>query len=258
MENAMINEQGTLNTGAQNINLTERIVSAAIAGGLVAYGLKRKDAFGAVLAFGGILMGYRGATGHCQFYEIAGISTVDTRNPNSPYGHAWLSGKVHVTKSVTINKPAAELYRFWRNFENLPVFMSHLESVSAGDETHSHWKASAPFAYSVEWDAEVTSDIENERIGWRSIQGSDIANSGVVEFHSTADRGTEVKVHLTYEAPGGRLGALAAKLFGEEPGQQVAEDLRRFKALMEAGSIMKVEGQPSGRAAQAGIVPANR
>jgi uncharacterized membrane protein len=254
MENAMINEQGTLNTGAQNINLTERIVSAAAAGGLLAYGLKRRDAVGAVLALGGVLLGYRSATGHCQLYEMAGISTMDTRNPDSPYGHAWLSGRVHVTKSVTVNKPAAELYRFWRNFENLPVFMSHLESVSVVDETHSHWKAKAPLGYSVEWDAEVASDVENERIGWRSTEGSDIANSGVVEFRSTGDRGTEIKVNLTWEAPGGNLGALAAKLFGEEPGVQVAEDLRRFKALMEAGSIMKVEGQPSGRAAQAVIV----
>lgn len=256
MKYAMINERGALNTGAQNINLTERIVSAAAAGGLLAYGLKRRDTVGAVLALGGVLLGYRSATGHCQLYEMAGISTIDTRNPDSPYGHAWLSGRVHVKRSVTINKPAAELYRFWRNFENLPVFMGHLESVSVSDETHSHWKAKAPLGYSVEWEAEVTSDVENERIGWRSMEGSDIANSGVVEFHSTADRGTEVKVTLTYEAPGGNIGALAAKLFGEEPGRQVAEDLRRFKALMEAGSIMKVEGQPSGRATQADIVTA--
>jgi uncharacterized membrane protein len=253
MKNEMINEGGALNTGAQNINLTERIVSAAAAGGLFAYGLKRRDAVGAVLALGGVLLGYRGATGHCQLYKMAGISTLDTQNPDSPYGHAWLSGRVHVKRSVTINKSAAELYRFWRNFENLPVFMSHLESVSVSDKIHSHWKASAPMGYSVEWDAEVTSDVENERIGWRSTEESDIANSGVVEFHSTGDRGTEVNISLTYEAPGGHLGALAAKLFGEEPGGQVAEDLRRFKALMEAGSIMKVEGQPSGRAAQAGI-----
>jgi len=250
----MINENGALNTGAQNINLTERIVSAAAAGGLFGYGLKRRDSVGAVLALGGVLLGYRSATGHCRLYEMAGISTIDTRNPDSPYGRAWLSGRVHVTKSVTINRPAAELYRFWRNFENLPVFMGHLESVSVIDETHSHWKAKAPLAYSVEWEAEVTSDVENERIGWKSMEGSDIANSGVVEFRSTGDRGTEVRVTLTWEAPGGHLGAFTAKLFGEEPGGQVAEDLRRFKALMEAGSIMKVEGQPSGRAAQAGVV----
>lgn len=248
----MINESGAINTGAQNIDLTQRIVSAAAAGGLLAYGLKRRDTFGALLALTGGVLAYHSATGRGPFYRSAG----EHRNPDSPYGHAWLSGRVHVTKSVTINKSAAELYGFWRNFENLPVFMSHLESVSVSDETHSHWKAKAPLGYSVEWDAEVASDVENEKIGWRSTEGSDIANSGVVEFHSTGDRGTEVKVNLTWEAPGGQLGALAAKLFGEEPGQQVAEDLRRFKALMEAGSIMKVEGQPSGRAAQAGTASA--
>ncbi len=123
--------------------------------------------------------------------------------------------------------------------------------MTVKDEKHSHWIAKAPLDYSVEWDAEVTSDRENERIGWRSTEGSDIPNSGVVEFLPTSTRGTEVKVMLTYEPPAGKLGALVAKLFGEEPSQQVAEDLRRFKSLMEAGMIMKVEGQPSGRAPQA-------
>ena len=100
---------------------------------------------------------------------------------------------------------------------------------------------------SVEWDAELTSDVENERIGWKSLEGSDIANSGVVEFRPTVDRGTIVKVTMIYEAPGGKLGELLGKLFGEEPGQQVAEDLRRFKSLMEVGFIVNTEGQPSGR-----------
>lgn len=242
---------------AQNINDTERLISAAAGGGLIAYGLKRHDTFGAVLALAGGFLGYRGATGHCHLYETAGISTKVVLNPNSPYGRSRFSGKVHVTKSVTINKPASELYAFWRNFENLPIIMNHLESVSVTEGALSHWRAKAPLGYTVEWDAKVTSDLENERIGWRSTPGSDIANSGVVEFLPTADRGTVVKIVLTYEAPAGRLGALFARLFGEEPEKQVAEDLRRFKALMEAGSIVRVEGQPSGRAAEKSLSAAN-
>ena len=125
--------------------------------------------------------------------------------------------------------------------------MRHLESVAVMDGNRSHWKAKAPLGYTVEWDAEITSDRENERIGWQSLEGADIANSGVVEFRPTKDRGTEVKVTLTYSAPGGKLGEVVAKVFGEEPGQQIAEDLRRFKSLMETGLVITIDGQPSGR-----------
>ncbi len=129
--------------------------------------------------------------------------------------------------------------------------MNHLESVKKIDNKRSHWVAKAPLGTTVEWDAEITSERENERIGWQSVENSEVPNSGVVEFLPTSTRGTEVKVTLTYEPPAGYLGSLVAKLFGEEPNQQVAEDLRRFKSLMEAGTIIKVEGQPSGRASQA-------
>ena len=222
-----------------NVSQTERIVSGIAGGGLIAYGLKRRDAVGAGLAVVGGLLGLRGATGHCQVYDAAGFSTADET--------AARPTRIHVQKSVTINKSAAELYAFWRNFENLPQFMNHLEAVQNTGEKTSHWKAKAPLGYSVEWDAELTSDVENEKIGWKSSELSEIPNSGTVEFRSTTNRGTEVRVTLTYEPPAGKIGSLVAKLFGEEPSQQIAEDLRRFKRLMETGLIMKIEGQPSGR-----------
>jgi uncharacterized membrane protein len=227
----------------QNVSPAERVVSAVSGSGLIAYGLKQGGLFGAALSLlgGGLL--YRGATGHCHVYDAAGITTADDRP--SP------SSRVHVKKSVTINKSPAELYQFWRNFENLPQFMTHLESVKTTGEKTSRWVAKAPLGASVEWDAEITSERENERIGWKSIEGSEIPNSGVVEFLPTSNRGTEVRVVLTYEPPAGYFGSLVARLFGEEPNQQVAEDLRRFKRLMESGTIMKTEGQPSGRSAKA-------
>ncbi len=222
-----------------NVNSTERIVSAVAGGGLIAYGLKRRDAAGLGLAAVGAMLGLRGATGHCQVYDAAGINTADESEAKPT--------RIHVQKSVTINKSAAELYGFWRNFENLPLFMNHLESVKVTGELTSHWKAKAPLGYSVEWDAELTSDVPNEKIGWKSAEISEIPNSGTVEFRPTTNRGTQVRVTLTYEPPAGKIGSLIAKLFGEEPSQQVAEDLRRFKRLMETGIIMKIEGQPSGR-----------
>jgi uncharacterized membrane protein len=233
---------------SKNVNDPERVASAVAGGALVAYGLKKGGAIGAAMSLlgGGMLL--RGTTGHCHVYDAAGIDTTgSTTNPRSPYGKGWLSGKVHVTKAVTINKSPAELYQYWRNFENLPKFMKHLESVTVSGGSRSHWIAKAPLGQRVEWDAELTSDVENERIGWHSVEGSDIANSGVVEFKPTADRGTEVKVALTYEAPAGDLGSWIAWLFGEEPSTQVSEDLRRFKQIIETGEIISTKGQPSGR-----------
>lgn len=244
MRHTEINEMNEEPT--QNVGNTERIVTTAGGGALIAYGIKRFDLTGAILAAAGAAIALRGATGQCSVYEALGIDT-NSRTEGSSRGQSWLSGPVHVTKSVTINKSADELYSFWRNLENLPQFMTHLESVTKTGDKTSHWKAKAPLGTSVEWDAEVTSDVENERIGWMSLEGSDIPNSGVVHFLPTTNRGTEVKVNMTYEPPAGMLGALVAKLFGEEPQQQVSEDLRRFKSLMEAGSIINTEGQTSGR-----------
>lgn len=237
---------------SKNVGTNERIASAIGGGALFTYGVKRGDTLGVILSVlgGGLVL--RGTTGHCPAFSAMGVnSNESSSNPKSPFANSWASGKVHVTKSVTINKSPAELYKFWRNFENLPQFMNHLQSVTVKDDKTSHWKTTAPLGYSVEWDAEITSDLENVRIGWQSLEGADIANTGVVEFLPTTNRGTEVKVVLTYEAPAGKLGALAAKLFGEAPSQQVEEDLRRFKRLMEAGMNLKVEGQPSGRAESA-------
>jgi uncharacterized membrane protein len=148
-------------------------------------------------------------------------------------------GRVHVVETVTIKRPRHEVYGFWHNFENLPRFMAHLESVQVLDEKRSHWKAKAPADTTVEWDAETIEDRPNELISWRSLPGSEIPNSGTVQFKDApGNRGTEVRVELEYQPPGGKIGALFAKLFGEEPKQQVKGDLRRFKQVLEIGEIV--------------------
>ncbi len=164
-----------------------------------------------------------------------------------------LSGSrgIHVEHSVLIRKPAAQLYRFWRNFENLPKFMEHLESVSMREEGISHWVARGPARMNVEWDARIINEVENKVIGWQSLTGSRIATAGSVNFDET-ERGTIVRVHLQYNPPGGKLGAAVAYMLGEEPNLQVQEDLRRFKSLMEAGEIPTTEGQPRGHLARGG------
>ncbi len=148
-------------------------------------------------------------------------------------------GGVHVVESITINRPRNEVYGFWHNFENLPRFMAHLESVQVLDNNRSRWKAKAPAGTSVEWEAETLEDRPNELISWRSLPDAGVPNSGTVRFKDApGNRGTEVHVELRYQPPGGKIGALVAKLFGEEPQQQVKGDLRRFKQVMETGEIV--------------------
>jgi uncharacterized membrane protein len=151
------------------------------------------------------------------------------------------------SKSVTINRPPDEVYRFWRDFENLPRFMQHLVSVTATTDRRSRWVARAPAGTTVEWTAEIVEDRAGERISWRSVAGSEIANEGSVRFaKAPADRGTEVRVEVSYDAPAGAAGTLVAKLFGEEPEQQLRDDLRRFKQVMETGEVVRSEGSLEG------------
>jgi uncharacterized membrane protein len=172
---------------------------------------------------------------------VAGVTALDlacslqlSRNGD----HAE-STAVLVRKATTVNRPVGEVYRFWRDFENLPRFMHHLESVQTTGEGHSRWTAKAPAGRTVEWEARITEDTPDEVIAWESLPESDVQSRGMVQFQpAPGDRGTEVLVAFEYEPPAGRLGAAVAKLFGEEPGQQVQEDLRRFKQMMEIGELV--------------------
>ena len=155
---------------------------------------------------------------------------------------------VKVEKTVTINKSAQDLYRFWHNFENLPRFMKHLAAVRNLGNKRSHWVARGPLGKQVAWDAEIITEEPNRLIAWRSLEGSEVATAGSVHFTpAPGGRGTEVRVEMKYDPPAGKVGALIAKLFGEDPARQIQEDLRRFKQLMETGEIPKAQGQLSGR-----------
>lgn len=146
---------------------------------------------------------------------------------------------MNVTKSITVGRPSSEVYSFWRDFENLPRFMENLESVQHLGGGRSHWVAKGVAGTDREWDAEVVEDRPNERIAWRTIGSADdkIRHAGVVSFIPLGERATEVQVDLTYDAPGGKLGAAIAKLFGEEPGQQIEQDLERLKNVLETGDV---------------------
>jgi uncharacterized membrane protein len=246
-----------------NIGRVERWLSMVAGGALAAYAFKRRDVPGGAAAIAGAALLYRGATGHCDFYQVLGVNHAGAMHGPRIKGtgviadrgsdtRAQLGGErgIHVEESVTVNRPLSELYRFWRDFENLPQFMQHLESVSMRDEGISHWVARGPAGTRVEWDARIINEVENKVIGWQSLDGSTISSAGSVNFDEDP-HGTRVSVHLQYNPPGGKAGAAVARLFGEEPNQTIREDLRRLKQLLEAGEIATTDGQPSGRAVKA-------
>ncbi len=236
-------EQTAHENGGINVGNTERVLSAVGGGALVGYALKSRTKGGILLGLIGAGLLYRGATGQCEAYRALGINTADDSDASDE-----VARDVHIEESITINKSPQELYKFWRNFENLPQFMENLESVNQLDDNRSHWVAIGPGGKKVEWDAEIYNEKEGELIAWRSLSGADVTNAGSVHFETAPDgRGTYLKVTLNYNPPGGKAAALFAKLFGSEPGQLVEHNLKRLKQLVETGEIPTTDGQTSGR-----------
>jgi len=228
---------------APNVGRVERIASAVSGGALIGYAIKKRTAASAALGVLGAGLLYRGATGQCEAYRKLGINTAKS-------GDEEIAREVHIEKSITINVAPKELYSFWRDFENLPRFMENLQSVRDLGGNRSHWVATGAGGKEVEWDAEIYNEKEGELIAWRSLPGADVTNAGSVHFEEApGGRGTQLKVVLNYNPPGGKAAVLFARLFGQAPGQLIEHNLRRLKQLIETGEIPTTEGQPSGREA---------
>jgi uncharacterized membrane protein len=191
---------------------------------------------------------------------VAGVTALDVYC-GQEMTQSWNNGRVRITKTVIIDRPADQVYGFWRNFENLPTFMRHVASVTPAGDGKLHWTVSGPGGKSFEWDAHIMQDRPNAMIAWRSEPGADVENSGAVWFdRATGDRGTLVRVDLEYAPPGGALGSVIAKIFGKEPGQQLDDDLRAFKSMLETGEVVKSEasihrGLHPARPAEPGEIP---
>jgi uncharacterized membrane protein len=231
--------------GDRNVGQAERMASAVAGGALAVLGLRARSLPGLVAAAAGAALVYRGVSGQCSLYSALGI---DTAHPRQGSGGAepqeYFRRGIHLEEVFTVNRSPWQLYEFWRNFENLPKFMNHLEAVKVLDDKRSHWVAKGPAGTKVEWDAEIINDEPNALIAWRSLANADVDNAGSVRFVPGVEgRGTEVKVVIDYIPPAGRVGSMIAYLLGEEPTIQVREDLRRFKQLMETGEVPTVEGQ---------------
>lgn len=224
-------------TSSDNPSDAERLGSLILGGALVLTGLSQRSVVRSLLTVSG---------GSLVYHSIMGDKNLQNKLIETT---GLVTNSIRVEKTVTIQtKSPEELYTFWRNFENLPTFMKNLQSVRIINETRSHWVAKSPLGNSIEWDAEMLIDRPNELITWASAPGADLDNSGSVRFTPAyPGRGTEVKLVLEYSPPGGAITDAIAKLFNESPKQQIVEDLRHFKMLMETGEIATTERQSAGQ-----------
>jgi uncharacterized membrane protein len=223
-----------------NLGGAERLLSLIAGGALTAYGLRRRSAAGSAAAIAGAALLHRGATGHCNVYQALGMTRFkgtgmiadlgsDTRQRLG--GH----GGTIVDESITIRRPASDVYAFWRQLENLPRVFSHLESVTVRPDGTSRWVAKGPAGMAVQWDARIINDVENRLIGWQSLEGSTVASAGSVNFTDTG-LNTFVHVRLQYDPPAGKIGAQVASWLGDDPASTIRDDLRRLKVAMETNT----------------------
>lgn len=216
-----------------NVGNAERAASMVGGAALALYGLSRFSLGGLVLAAIGGVLGYRGLSGHCNVYQALGID-------HGPASTGVVEGNlgVKIDRSVTVNAAPERVYGFWRNFENLPQIMSHLDRVKVLTPTRSRWVIKAPVGMKIEWEAEVINDKPNELIAWRSAGNPLVDHAGSVNFQRTPDgASTVVSVSLQYDPPGGQFGHAVASLFNEDAGAQIANDLHEFKRALEEGRL---------------------
>jgi uncharacterized membrane protein len=226
----------------RNVADTERIVSVVAGASLIAFGATRRPmtALAAMAAGAGLIA--RGVTGRSALYRAAHVDTRDQDTRRVLAG----DGGIHVTQTVLVVRQVHDVYAYWRDLRNLPRFMSHLQEVTPLNGQVSHWVAKGPAGKRVEWDAEIINEVEDKVIGWRSLPGSEFISAGSVNFRERRGWGTELSVKLQYEPAAGRPAAWLAWLLGADPASTIREDLRRLKAMLEAGEFPSVEGQPQG------------
>ena len=225
----------------QNIGDTQRLISAIAGVGFIFEGWRRRSLAGGALAATGVGLLYRAARGYCPALGAIGLDmrgSQDTNRLGRRKVHSEQAAKI--ARSIEINRPPHELYRFWRSLENLPRIMSHLASVEVVSDRLSHWVVKTMTGLpTIEWDAEIINEVENERIGWRSLNDADVDHAGSVEFEPIDDgRRTRVTVTMQYAPIAGRLGTAVAKFIGQDPEFKIEDDLQRFKEAMEAGKVV--------------------
>lgn len=210
----------------QNVGSSERVISAATGAFITTLGLKHLGSFtGKLLTLVGGTLLYRGLSGYCPVSDAMGRDTSGNDNEF-----------LHIEETITVNRPRAEVFAYWRKLSNLPQFMSHLESVVEIGDTKSHWVARAPKGLAhIEWDAEITHEEQDKAIAWRSVEGSDVYNDGEVDFVEAPGGGTHINVRLKYQPPAGVIGEKIAGLLNPMFEQTVKKDIRELKQVLETG-----------------------
>ncbi len=233
-----------LNLGNINVGDSERVISVIGGSALLLYGMFRRGLRGTLTTLLGGLLLYRGTVGRCPVYQSLGVSTA--RSPQELARMRHQQG-VKLDESIVVNKTPQEAYQFWHDFSNMSRFMNYVEQVQDQGGGRSHWVAQVPGGIRMEWDAELIKDKPNDMISWQSVPGSDVNQAGSVHFEPTPDgRGTRVELHLDYVPPAGPLGHAVVNLLGPDPMNQIKENMRRFKELLETGEIPTTQGQPTG------------
>lgn len=230
-----------METSRVNVNQIERIASTALGVVLLVRSLKHPSFIKTAL---GLDLLYRGISGHSYLYQVLGINTAD--------GSKQLAleepGLPEVTRAITVGKPAEELYLLWRNPQRLSQIMGDTTEITEMSEDHLHWKLRVPFGLNVAWDMQIIEDRPGELLRWKSREGARLPSEGSICFQpAPGERGTEVKLHLRFEAPGGRIGNAIAKRMGFVPRMLAEQTLRRLKSLAETGEIPTLEHNPSAR-----------
>jgi uncharacterized membrane protein len=181
-----------------------------------------------LLSVGGLLMA-RGVTAHCALYRVLGLNSRGETPPDDATGPSV----AHLEHTVTVHRPVEEVYRFWRNVENWPQVMPHLESVTSAGRTRFHWSMKGPAGATVTWNAAITDDRPNRLIAWQSMTQSGGNHRGAIRFRSLASGDTDVCMSLDYHPSSGPVGIATGHALGDDPAHRVQEHLAEFKRLME-------------------------
>lgn len=224
---------------SRNVGATERAVSIGTAAALGAIAVRRGGAAASFAAAGTALLLYRGVTGFCPIYALVGARTRARTSEHNDMASVPYGTGIRVEHAIEVGKSCAELYAFWRRLDTLPLFMRHVDEVTVLTPSRSRWRVRAPIGSRVTWEAEIVNDVPDELIGWRSMPGSAVHHAGSVHFERLTGDLTRVRVVLEYAPPARYAGFSLARLFGEEPGLQIAADLARFKTLLETGQPAK-------------------
>jgi uncharacterized membrane protein len=219
-----------------NIHTLERIASAVGGGLLAAAGVRKRSLAGGAMVIAGTELIRRAFTGRSFLYQVLGTRTACTGQGAATTSVPYELG-TRVEAAIRINRPRQDVYWFWRDLSNLPRFMKHVKSVEITGPGRSHWVACGPAGRTVEWNAEVINEADGERIGWRSVKGSEVDNAGSVTFREAPGGATDIVVRLQYNPPAGAVGRVVAQLFGADPQDEIHADLIRLKDHLEHNRV---------------------